>query len=79
MSIQVFYCKDCGLDCSFQVSGMNEREVAKKIIQHMDSDHNMKVIPADFMIKIKHAIKNKSAVKTVYLGPENKPLIVAMK
>jgi predicted small metal-binding protein len=36
---------------------MNAREVAKKIIQHMDSDHNMKVIPADFMIKIKHAIK----------------------
>jgi hypothetical protein len=58
---------------------MNEREVAKKIIQHMDSDHNMKVIPADFMIKIKHAIKNKSAVKTVYLGPEDKTLIVAMR
>jgi hypothetical protein len=58
---------------------MNAREVAKKIIQHMDSDHNMKVIPADFMIKIKHAIKNKSAVKIVHLGPENKPLIVAMR
>ncbi len=58
---------------------MNEREVAKKIIQHMDSDHNMKVIPADFMIKIKYAIKNKSAVKTVHLGPENNPLIVSMR
>jgi hypothetical protein len=58
---------------------MNAREVAKKIIQHMDSDHNMKVIPADFMIKIKHAIKDKSAVKTVHLGPENKPLILAMR
>ena len=45
----------------------------------MNSDHSMKVIPADFIIKIKHAIKNKSVVKNIYFGPENKPLIMAMR
>jgi len=77
--ILFFCCKDCGLDCSFQATGMNEQEIARTIIQHMDSAHSMKVIPADFMIKIKYAIKNKSAVKTVSLGPAAKPLVVILR
>lgn len=58
---------------------MNEREIARKIIQHMDTAHDMKVIPADFMIKIKFAIKNKNPVKTISLGPVPKQLVVAMR
>ena len=58
---------------------MNDREIARKIIQHMDSAHGMKVIPAEFMIKIKYAIKNKNAIKTVFLGPVAQPLVVAMR
>jgi predicted small metal-binding protein len=54
--IIAFCCKDCGLDCSFQVTGKNESQVAHKIIHHMHEDHGMNTIPADFMIKIKHSI-----------------------
>jgi len=79
VSILFFCCKDCGLDCSFHVTGMNEHEVARKIIQHLDSAHGMKVIPADFMIKIRYAIKNKDAVKTVSLGQTDKPLVVVFR
>jgi len=40
--------------------GKNESEMARKIIQHMESAHGMEAIPADFMIKIKYAIKDHS-------------------
>jgi len=80
ISILFYCCKDCGLNCSFQATGVNEREIARKIIQHLDSAHGMKVIPADFMIKIKYAIKNKNAaVKTVHFGPANTRLAVIQK
>ena len=58
---------------------MNDREIARKIIQHMDSAHGMKVIPADFMIKIKYAIRNKNPVKTVSLGLTANPPVVAIR
>ena len=56
--IKEFCCKDCGLDCSFQVTAMNEGQVAQKIIHHMHEDHGMEVIPADVMIKIYYSIRN---------------------
>jgi predicted small metal-binding protein len=62
ISIKEFCCKDCGLDCSFQVAGINEGQVAQKIIHHMHADHGMNVIPADFMIKIKHSINNQHII-----------------
>jgi predicted small metal-binding protein len=75
----LFSCKDCGLDCSFQAIGMNETEIARKIIQHMESAHGMAVIPADFMIRIKYAIRKKNPVKTYNPAPEAKPLVVIMR
>ena len=63
--MKAFCCKYCGLDCSFEAIGMNERHVAKKIIQHMHEDHDMKVIPADFMIKIKHSINTMDILDNV--------------
>jgi hypothetical protein len=59
---------------------MNEREIARTIIHHLDSAHGMKVISVDFMIKIKYAIKNKNnAVKTIRLGEETKPHLAALR
>jgi hypothetical protein len=58
---------------------MNEREIARKIIQHLESAHSMQVIPADFMIKIKYAIKNKNPVKTINLRMETSPIAVQMR
>jgi len=31
----------------------------------MHEDHGMKAIPADFMIRIKHSIKNQDTIDTV--------------
>jgi hypothetical protein len=46
----------------------------------MESAHGMNVISADFMIKIKYAIKNKhAAVKTISLSPSAKPFVVVIK
>jgi len=45
-------------------TGMNERRVAQKIIQHMHEDHGMNVIPADVMYKIKHSISTINIVAT---------------
>ncbi len=49
------------------------------IIQHMESAHDMNVIPADHMIKIKSAIKPESPVKLPIPVPEPKPLAVIMR
>ncbi len=49
------------------------------IIQHMESAHEMNVIPADHMIKIKSAIKYESPVKSPVPVPEPKPLTVTMR
>jgi len=64
--IKEFCCKNCGLDCSFQTSGINEGQVIQKIIYHMHADHGMKFIPADFMIKIKHSIIDKNIIDIVH-------------
>jgi predicted small metal-binding protein len=67
------------LDCSYQETGMSERTIARKVIQHMDSAHDMKVIPADVMIKIKYSIRNKNAVHKGSPGLATQPLVVAMR
>jgi len=74
VSIKEFCCKDCGLDCSFQVAGMTEGQVAQKIIHHMHADHGMNVIPADFMIKIKNSINHQNIRDTV--SPALKKMLV---
>ena len=45
---------------------MTEGQVRQKIIHHMHADHGLNVIPADFMIKIKHSIKNDNYIDTVH-------------
>jgi len=75
IGIKVFCCKDCGLDCSFEVTDEKESQLVKKIIHHMHEDHGMKAIPADFMIKIKHSINNQNIIDTV--NPDTNELLVA--
>ena len=75
IGIKAFCCKNCGLDCSFEVTEENESQVVKKIIHHMHEDHGMKAIPADFMIKIKHSIKNQDTIDTG--KPATNELLVA--
>ncbi len=53
------------MDCSFEATGMNESQVAQKIIHHMHAYHGVEVISADVMIKIKHSFNKINIVHTV--------------
>jgi predicted small metal-binding protein len=52
-----FACRDLGMDCSFETTGTTEREIIKKFIEHAESVHNMPVLTADVIFKVKKSIK----------------------
>jgi predicted small metal-binding protein len=55
-----FCCRDIGMDCSFESTGSTETVVLKKFILHAESSHNLDVLPAELLFKIKGAIKKNS-------------------
>jgi|WetSurMetagenome_2_1015567.scaffolds.fasta_scaffold168858_3 predicted small metal-binding protein len=63
--MKTFYCKDCGMECSFLVTGTDERAVSHKVIEHMHADHGMEAIPAETMMKIYSAIRKKQEAGTI--------------
>jgi predicted small metal-binding protein len=69
--------QDCGLECSFHASGINERQIAQEILQHMHLTHDMEVIPADVMIKIYYSIRNKNTVTNI--NPAPAPVLLEAK
>jgi predicted small metal-binding protein len=50
-------CRDLGIDCSFETTGTTEREIMKKFCEHFASAHNMYVLTADVIFKIKKGSK----------------------
>jgi predicted small metal-binding protein len=52
-----FTCRDLGMDCSFETTGKTDSEIIKKFIDHAVSAHNMPVLAADVIFKVKKAIK----------------------
>jgi predicted small metal-binding protein len=50
-------CKDLGIDCSFKTTGTTENEIMKKFIDHAESAHNMPVLTAEVMLKVKKVLK----------------------
>jgi predicted small metal-binding protein len=55
--MKTFCCKDCGMVCSFQTTGITERQVSHQVIEHMHSAHEMEAIPAETMFKIYDTIR----------------------
>jgi len=51
-----FTCKDLGMDCSFEITGNTNSEIMKKFIEHAESAHNMPVLTADVILKVKKAL-----------------------
>ena len=45
------------MDCSFEVKGTTERELIRQLIEHMESEHNIPVLTADVLFRIKKGIK----------------------
>jgi predicted small metal-binding protein len=50
-------CKDIGFDCSFEVTGATERDVIKQFIEHAESVHNIPVLTADAIYRLKKGLK----------------------
>jgi predicted small metal-binding protein len=52
-----FSCKDIGIDCPFEAHALHDHQLMRKFIDHAESAHNMQVLSADFIFKVKNAIK----------------------
>jgi predicted small metal-binding protein len=52
-----FTCRDLGMDCSFKTTGATDRDIMKRFIDHAQSAHNMPVLTADVIFKVKKAIR----------------------
>lgn len=52
-----FRCRDIGLDCSFETTGTSEHKILREFIDHAEATHNLNVLSADVILKIKSAIK----------------------
>ena len=53
-------CSDIGMDCSFESKGSTKCGVLRDFIRHAEESHNLDVLPADLLYKIKDAIKKDS-------------------
>jgi predicted small metal-binding protein len=53
-------CRELGMDCSFEMTGTTNSEIMKRFIDHAQSAHNLPVLTADVLFKVKKAIKNRS-------------------
>jgi predicted small metal-binding protein len=60
LPVMTFCCKDIGMDCSFESRGSTEPGILRDFIHHAESSHNLDVLPADLLLKIKDAIKKDS-------------------
>ena len=52
-----FTCRDIGIRCTFETTGTTDGEIIKKFIDHAESVHNMPVLTAEVIFKVKKAIK----------------------
>ncbi len=52
-----FTSKNIGLDCSFEVQEMTEREIMRKFIEYAESELPMPVLTADMIYRIQNRIK----------------------
>jgi len=50
-------CRDLGMDCSFEAGGTNDREIIRQIVGHIESEHNMPVLSADTLFRLKKGLK----------------------
>jgi predicted small metal-binding protein len=55
-----FCCRDIGMDCSFESTGSTESGVLKEFILHAELSHDLDVLPAELLFKIKGSIKKNS-------------------
>jgi predicted small metal-binding protein len=50
-------CRDIGLDCSFEATGETRPLTMREFIRHAEASHNMQVLSAEVLFKIKDSLK----------------------
>ena len=50
-------CKGLGMECLFEVSGATDNEVMRNFIEHAGSAHNMDLLTADVIYRVRQMIK----------------------
>ncbi len=50
-------CKDLGMDCSFEATGITDQEIMRQFIDHAESYHKLSVLPADIIYRVQKSIK----------------------
>ena len=59
-SVMSLSCPEIGMDCLFKCRGSTESGLMREFIEHAGISHNLDVLPADLLLKIKLAIKQNS-------------------
>jgi len=57
MSLASVKCRDLAMDCSFEARGTTEQEIIRQIIEHTESVHNIPVLSAEALYRLKKGIK----------------------
>jgi predicted small metal-binding protein len=57
MSLACVKCRDMAMDCSFEARGTTEREVIRQMLEHMESEHDIPVLTADALYRLKKGMK----------------------
>jgi predicted small metal-binding protein len=52
-----FSCKDIGINCSYEINESNSQEPVKKLIDHAETTHSLRVLSADVIFKVQNAKK----------------------
>jgi predicted small metal-binding protein len=50
-------CREVGFDCSFELTGATEHDVIRRFIEHTESEHNIPVLTAGLIYRLKQKIK----------------------
>ena len=56
-SLAFVKCRDMAMDCSFEARGTSEREAIRQMLEHMESEHDIPVLTADALYRMKKGIK----------------------
>jgi len=57
MSLASIKCRDLAMDCSFEAKGTTGREIIRQFPEHAESAHNIPVLTAETLYRLKKGIK----------------------
>ena len=50
-------CRDLGYDCEYEITDTEAKIVLRKFIGHAEQSHNLPVLPADVLLKLRQTLK----------------------